>query len=86
MGTKYDLLKVVTIAGTVFSVYNAYTDHLVLGDILIVATIAIAIVAVAKDFGKTKKAKEEKPQEKNELQKNITNTIKEIINEELAEA
>lgn len=86
MGTKYDLLKVVTIAGTVFSIYNAYTDHLVLGDILIVATIAIAIVALAKDLGKTKNANEEKTREKNELQKNIANKIREIINEEFAEA
>jgi hypothetical protein len=84
MGTKYDLLKVVTIAGTVFSIYNAYADRLVLGDLIIVGAIAIAIVAIAKDFGKAKKAGDEKAMEKNGLQKNLTNTIKEIIAEELA--
>ena len=53
MGAKYDLLKVTTIAGTIFSVYHAFTDSLLLEDLLLVITIAVTLVVVTREMKKT---------------------------------
>ena len=60
MGAKYDLLKLATITGTIFSVYNAFADRLLLEDLLIVILIAILLIAVARDLGKAKSRHEDK--------------------------
>ena len=60
MGAKYDLLKLATVAGTVFSVYNAFTDRLLLEDLLMIILAAILLIAIAKDLGRTKNRHEEK--------------------------
>ena len=60
MGARYDLLKLATVTGTVFTVYNAFTDRLLLEDLLIVMLAAILLIAIARDLGKAKNRNEEK--------------------------
>ncbi len=47
MGAKYNLLKITTIAGTIFSVYSAFSDTLLLEDLLLVILIAATLVEVS---------------------------------------
>ncbi len=49
MSATYDLLKITTVVGTVFSIYHAFTATLLLEDLLLVTVIAIALVATAKE-------------------------------------
>ena len=44
MGNTYAILKIATIAGTVFSVIQAFTGTLALEDLLLALTVAIALV------------------------------------------
>ena len=59
MSAKYDILKLATVAGTIFSVYNAFTDRLLLEDFLIVILATILLIAITRNFSKAKhKSKE----------------------------
>ena len=82
MGAKYDLLKLATVAGTVFSVYNAFTNRLLLEDLLIVILAAILLIAIAKDLGRTKNRHEEKTTGIG--QKGLAKVVEERIKKELA--
>ena len=59
MSAKYDILKLVTVAGTIFSVYNAFNNRLLLEDLLIVFLAAILLIAITRDFSKVKNRHEE---------------------------
>jgi len=54
MNAKYGLLKVFAIAGTMLSVYRAFTDSLLLEDLLIVLFVALLLVAVAGEADKSR--------------------------------
>jgi len=71
MNAKYNILKLATVAGTIFSVYNAFTDRLLLEDLLIVILATILLIAITRDFNKVKHRSEEAA---------VTNTQKELEN------
>ena len=58
MGAKYDVLKIATISGTVFSVYNAFTETLLLEDLILAILIAITFVAVANEMKESEKTRQ----------------------------
>ena len=96
MGAKYDLLKLATISGTMFSVYNAFTDRLLLEDLLIVILATILLIAITRDIGKTKNRHEEEAvahaqkdlanaqQDIAIAQKDLAKVIEDTIKKELA--
>lgn len=96
MGAKYDLLKLATVAGTVFSVYNAFTDRLLLEDLLIVILAAVWLIAITRDYSKVKNRNEEiavtnaqkdlanAQQDIATAQKDLAKVIEETIKKELA--
>lgn len=79
MGTKYDFLKVATIAGTLFSVYHTLTDQLLLEDLIIVLLIAITFVYVAKESSRKKAGFADKF-----VQGELTEAVEEAIKKQLA--
>lgn len=53
MGNTYTILKIATIAGTMFSAGNAFIGSLALEDLLLALMVAITLVAAKKRFGPT---------------------------------
>ncbi len=94
MGAKYDILKLVTVAGTIFSVYNAFTNRLLLEDLLVVILATILLITITKDFSKVKNRHEEAvanaqkdlmnaQQDITTAQKDLAEVIEETIKREL---
>ncbi|MCX6798664.1 MAG: hypothetical protein NTW59_01035 [Candidatus Diapherotrites archaeon] len=83
MTTKYSILKFVAVAGTIFSIYNACTERLLLEDIIIIILIAAALVAMDAEntMGKHRK----KAEAAHELDKKLEalDEIGEIIHKKL---
>jgi len=96
MGARYDLLKLATIAGTVFSAYNAFTDRLLLEDLLIVILATVLLIAITRDISKVKNRQEEEAvahaqkdlanaqQDIAIAQKDLAKVIEDTIKKELA--
>ncbi len=81
MSAKYDLLKLATVAGTIFSVYNAFTNRLLLEDLLIVIIATVLLIAISRDLSKSKNLQEEKVLDN--TQKDLKKAIEETIKKEL---
>lgn len=81
MSAKYDILKLATVTGTIFSVYNAFTDRLLLEDLLIVILATILLIAITRDFSKVKHRNEEVAVAN--AQKDLAKVIEETIKREL---
>ncbi len=82
MSAKYNILKLVTVAGTIFSVYNAFTDRLLFEDLLVVILATILLIAIARDLNKTKNWHNEEEAVPN-TQKDLANVIEETIKKKL---
>ena len=79
MVAKYDLLKMATVTGSIFSIYHAFANTLLVEDLIIVLLVALTLVAVAKEV-KSKKSL----QSPTTLPKEIGKTVEETIKEKLA--
>ena len=86
MVAKYSVLKFVAVADTIFSIYNAFTERILLEDIVIIILIAGAIMAIASETDKTgsHQRHEKKANAEEELKKQldeIEGIVRKKINE-----
>jgi len=77
MGAKYSVLKVVTVTGTIFSIYNAFTDSLLLEDLIIALLVAVLLLAVTQDLHKSRTRT-------TKIEKSIENALEETVKNQLA--
>lgn len=73
LGAKYDILKVVTITGTVCSICNAFIEKFLFEDFLIAFLISIALVESVNEI---KSMKEKNSHTQEECEKAIEDAVK----------
>ena len=86
MTAKYSILKFVAVAGTIFSVYNACTDRLLLEDIIIIVLIAAAVVAMEAENSKNKHKTKAKSSQELDRKLETLDEIGEVLHKKLEEA
>jgi len=86
MVAKYSVLKFIAVAGTIFSIYNAFTERILLDDIVIIILIAGAIIAMASETDKTGSSHrhEKKANAEEELKKQL-DEIEGIVRKKISE-